>query len=257
MNCGIDDVIECKSTLMLKTSNDRATDRPVVPFTTLRAEQVCEKCPEIHRQRVADTIQISVDPGERDGEEFLFYDEGEPVVDGEPGDLRVVLQEVPHRRFQRHGDNLHMFYTISLGEALTGFKHEVAHLDGHTFFIESTEYVARSNGNMPCDFAKARAPCASMVSMHLYRSRSSKFFGILTAALRGRSGHSRNINVHAVSSPTITSLRSQARACRNVGRTATSRRRTSTAISLCNLQSRFPISWRRCSKLSSGRYSWA
>ena len=104
---------------------------------------MCEKCAEIHRQRVADTIQIAVEPGEKDGEEFLFYDEGEPIVDGEPGDLRVVLEEVPHSRFQRRGDDLHMFYTISLGEALTGFKHEVSHLDGHTFFIESAECVRR------------------------------------------------------------------------------------------------------------------
>ena len=109
-------------------------------------QEVCDKCPEIVRQRSAEPIQISIDPGEKDGEEIVFYDEGEPAVDGDSGDLKIIVREIKHPVFERQGNNLKMQYTISLADALTGFKHDVAHLDGHTFTIESKDrYDAYSN----------------------------------------------------------------------------------------------------------------
>ena len=102
-------------------------------------QEVCDKCPQFKWERNAESIQISIDPGEKDGEEIVFYDEGEPAADGDSGDLKIVVREIPHAVFKRDGNNLKMQYTISLSEALTGFKHEVAHLDGHTFFIESKD----------------------------------------------------------------------------------------------------------------------
>ena len=110
-------------------------------------QEVCDKCPELKRKRVTETIQIAVEAGERDGEEFVFYDEGEPVEDGDRGDLRIVLREEQHKIFARRGQDLHMDYTISLEEALTGFKHEVAHLDGHTFLIENTDKYVISHAH--------------------------------------------------------------------------------------------------------------
>lgn len=46
------------------------------------------------------------------------------------------LRQVKHKLFRRDGNNLHVSLTISLREALLGFKKELIHLDGHPVVIE-------------------------------------------------------------------------------------------------------------------------
>jgi DnaJ-class molecular chaperone len=48
-----------------------------------------------------------------------------------PGDLVFKLVTLPHKKFARNGDDLEYFMTISLLEALVGFRTEITHLDGH------------------------------------------------------------------------------------------------------------------------------
>ena len=55
-----------------------------------------------------------------DGQEQRFTAEGEPHMDGEPGDLRIRIQTVPHSVFERRGDDLYTNVTISLVDALAG-----------------------------------------------------------------------------------------------------------------------------------------
>lgn len=66
-----------------------------------------------------------------DGQEILFHAEGEPHLDGDPGDLKFKIKTAPHPLFERRGDDLYTNITISLQEALTGFTLEITHLDGH------------------------------------------------------------------------------------------------------------------------------
>ena len=58
----------------------------------------------------------------QDGQEQKFTAEGEPHVDGEPGDLRVLIKTLPHSVFERRGDDLYANVTISLADALTGIS---------------------------------------------------------------------------------------------------------------------------------------
>lgn len=55
----------------------------------------------------------------------MFFEEGEPLLDGEPGDLKFVLRTRPHARFRRAGNDLQHNLTISLVDALVGFSTEV------------------------------------------------------------------------------------------------------------------------------------
>jgi DnaJ-class molecular chaperone len=55
-----------------------------------------------------------------DGQEQRFTAEGEPHMDGEPGDLRLRIQTTPHAHFERRGDDLYTNVTISLADALAG-----------------------------------------------------------------------------------------------------------------------------------------
>jgi len=64
---------------------------------------------------------LQVDPGMRDGHEISFFEEGEPVIDGEPGDLKFRVATAPHPLFTREGNHLHYQMTISLVDALVGY----------------------------------------------------------------------------------------------------------------------------------------
>lgn len=72
-------------------------------------------------------IEIGVD----EGQEQVFVGEGEPHIEGDPGDLRFIIRVQKHSRFERRGDDLYTNVTISLYEALSGFEMEIKHLDGH------------------------------------------------------------------------------------------------------------------------------
>jgi DnaJ family protein B protein 11 len=105
-------------------------------------QQECEECPAVKLEREKDTIIVHVEPGMVDEQEITFFEEGEPMVDGEAGDLRFRVRTLTHTVFTRVGHDLHMNKTISLVDALTGFSQTFQHLDGHDVVL-ATEGVTR------------------------------------------------------------------------------------------------------------------
>ena len=61
-------------------------------------------------------------------QQITFFEEGEPLIDGEAGDLKFVIVTAPHARFQRRGNDLLYSATISLTDALVGFSREARSL---------------------------------------------------------------------------------------------------------------------------------
>jgi DnaJ family protein B protein 11 len=103
----------------------------------------CEKCDNVKFVRESDDLTVSLEPGMVDGQEIVFFEEGEPVIDGEPGDLVFVVQTRPHDVFTRINTNdLHMNLVVSLLEALVGFEKKIKHLDGHEVTIASKGVVS-------------------------------------------------------------------------------------------------------------------
>uniref|UniRef100_A0A663LVF8 DnaJ homolog subfamily B member 11 n=1 Tax=Athene cunicularia TaxID=194338 RepID=A0A663LVF8_ATHCN len=98
-------------------------------------EVVCDECPNVKLVNEERTLEVEIEPGVRDGMEYPFIGEGEPHVDGEPGDLRFRIKVLKHPVFERRGDDLYTNVTISLVEALTGFEMDIAHLDGHKVHV--------------------------------------------------------------------------------------------------------------------------
>jgi len=94
-------------------------------------QTVCDECPNVKLVNEERTLEIEVEQGMVDGQETRFVAEGEPHIDGEPGDLIVRVQQMPHPRFLRKNDDLYTNVTISLQDALVGFSMEIKHLDGH------------------------------------------------------------------------------------------------------------------------------
>ncbi|XP_042464984.1 dnaJ protein ERDJ3B-like [Zingiber officinale] len=100
-------------------------------------ELVCEDCPNVKFVREGYFLTVDIEKGMQDGQEVMFYEDGEPKIDGEAGDLKFRIRTAPHELFRRDGNDLHMTATISLLEALIGFKKAMKHLDGHPVEIGS------------------------------------------------------------------------------------------------------------------------
>jgi len=94
-------------------------------------EQVCDECPNVKFVNEEKLLELEVELGMKDGHEYPFVSEGEPHMDGDPGDLKFVIRLSKHKRFERRGDDLYTNVTISLQDALVGFELEIEHLDKH------------------------------------------------------------------------------------------------------------------------------
>jgi DnaJ-related protein SCJ1 len=91
-------------------------------------------CPVCKGTKVAsgeDTLTVIVEPGMPDGHDIVFEQESDEIPDITPGDVVFKIFTIPHKRFVRTGNDLHMKMSISLLEALVGFSKSVTHLDGH------------------------------------------------------------------------------------------------------------------------------
>lgn len=100
-------------------------------------EQVCEQCPNVKYEREGYFITVDIEKGMQDGQEVVFYEDGEPIIDGEAGDLRFRVSTAPHDRFRREGNDLHTTVTLTLVQALVGFEKSIKHLDEHLVDISS------------------------------------------------------------------------------------------------------------------------
>lgn len=94
-------------------------------------EQVCEQCPNVKFEREGYFVTVDIEKGMQDGQEVTFYEDGEPMIDGEAGDLRFRIHTAPHDVFRREGNDLHATVTITLVQALVGFEKSLKHLDEH------------------------------------------------------------------------------------------------------------------------------
>ncbi|CAD5215043.1 unnamed protein product [Bursaphelenchus xylophilus] len=97
--------------------------------------RVCDECPNVKLIQETKHLEVEIEIGADDGHEQRFSGEGEPHVDGEPGDLVVRLKIHKHNVFERRGLDLYTNVTISLQQALSGFEMDITHLDGHKVHV--------------------------------------------------------------------------------------------------------------------------
>ena len=103
-------------------------------------KKVCDECANVNLVLEERTLETEVEHGIPDGfDETKFYGEGEPEIDGDPGDLQIIYNIVKHETYERRGNDLYANMTISLPDALTGFKTEIKQLDGRKLSIKREE----------------------------------------------------------------------------------------------------------------------
>ncbi|XP_029164308.1 dnaJ homolog shv [Nylanderia fulva] len=118
-------------------------------------QQVCSECPNVKLVNEERILEVEVELGMLDNQEIKFTAEGEPHLDGDPGDLILKIQTLPHPIFERRGDDLYTNITISLQEALVGFTVDIKHLDGHMVTVQRDKItkhgtrIRKKNEGMP------------------------------------------------------------------------------------------------------------
>uniref|UniRef100_A0A914V7A0 DnaJ homolog dnj-20 n=1 Tax=Plectus sambesii TaxID=2011161 RepID=A0A914V7A0_9BILA len=98
-------------------------------------EKVCDDCPNVKLTTEERTLEVEIEVGMEEFQEQTFVGEGEPHIEGEPGDLKFRCRLEKHSRFERRGLDLFTNVTVSLQDALNGFELDIDHLDGHKVHV--------------------------------------------------------------------------------------------------------------------------
>lgn len=113
------------------------------PLPSLVSSQGATKRVKLNRQgtdpatgrpaRIEEVLTIDVKPGWKAGTKVTFEGKGdEPGGGGQAGDLVFVIEEKPHPRFKREGNDLIYTAKLPLVDALCGPTISVESLDGRT-----------------------------------------------------------------------------------------------------------------------------
>jgi len=110
--------------VQMQTQCDQCGGRGTIP------KSVCPICGGAKVQNEAKELEALIERGMADGAELVFQRASEQSPDTVPGDVILTLRQQAHPRFRRQGNELHYEQTISLKEALLGFRTTIQHLDG-------------------------------------------------------------------------------------------------------------------------------
>lgn len=111
-----------------------------------KGKQFKEACRTCGGKRVfhgPSKLEVKVEPGMGEGSTVKFPGMSDEHPDAEPGDLYVVLRQEPNDRFRRNGADLYTDVTLTLSEALLGFKQDFKHLDGHPVSLSHGKSVVQ------------------------------------------------------------------------------------------------------------------
>lgn len=97
----------------------------------------CDNCKE-GRVQDSKVIELHLNPELENGYKYLFQNEGNNDFGKQAGDFIVVLQYEEHPVFRLDGMNLLYTHTLSLKEALCGYKLELTHPSGEIISIATS-----------------------------------------------------------------------------------------------------------------------
>jgi len=123
----------------------RTYSQQMMGFVSVEQKVPCNTCqgtgkiidkkpPEANQQgliREDEVIEVDIPAGVREGIQLSLLEKGnEGPFNGIPGDLLVVIEEIPHAELRRDGDNLHYDAHISFIDATLGETIEVPTISG-------------------------------------------------------------------------------------------------------------------------------
>lgn len=97
-------------------------------------QQITAKCNACHGEgsvRGEETISINIPAGVSDGMQLSMAGKGNAAPNGGvPGDLIILIEELPHDTLKREGNNIVYDLHVSIIDAALGFSAEVPTIDG-------------------------------------------------------------------------------------------------------------------------------
>jgi molecular chaperone DnaJ len=96
--------------------------------------QITAKCNSCHGEgtlRGEETISINIPAGVSDGMQLSMSGKGNAAPNGGiPGDLIILIEEIPHETLKREGNNIVYDLHVSIVDAALGYSAEVPTIDG-------------------------------------------------------------------------------------------------------------------------------
>jgi len=106
-----------------------------------QVQEMCFSCngagSKCSMRTVPEKLNVFVEKGAPDGHKVTFYEKADESPAADPGNVVIVLKQQEHKVFLRKGADLYIEREISLGEALTGFRVVIQHLDGRNLVVRS------------------------------------------------------------------------------------------------------------------------
>lgn len=97
----------------------------------------CKTCNGKKVVKEKKVIEAEIDKGTPNNYQYTLHGEADEFPGTEPGDVIIVAQEQPHKRFKRKGADLLLEKSITLLESLTGVDFVLTHLDGTKIRIKN------------------------------------------------------------------------------------------------------------------------
>ena len=97
----------------------------------------CQTCKGKKVTKEKKVLDAQIDKGAPNNQQYTFHGEADEFPGQEAGDVVIVVQEQPHKRFKRKGADLLFEKKITLVEALTGVDFILIHLDGSKIRVKN------------------------------------------------------------------------------------------------------------------------
>ncbi len=160
----------------------------------------CTGCIGVGRVKSSREIALKVPAGISDGQRLRLAGQGEPGIDGPPGDMFVTVRVAEGGRFSRRGNDLHTVLTVSFHEALGHLGSDrspitVKGIDGKEHMLDlsgdfrpgETQFVIRGAGVGGMDGARGNLYVVVQVGLPEVRTpRAAALVRELVDELAGR-----------------------------------------------------------------------
>ncbi|MBN16849.1 MAG: molecular chaperone DnaJ [Euryarchaeota archaeon] len=133
----------------------------------------CKDCKGSGSVEKEKTLRIKIPKGTEDGLRLRQRGMGQPIVNGQSGDLYIQLDTTPHPWFERDGPDLIMALPIGFPEMMLGTRIELPHVDGEMLTIDvpkgskpSETLLIRGRG-MPYRRGRGRGDVTVLLKLHV------------------------------------------------------------------------------------------
>ena len=99
--------------------------------------KICSKCNGTGRVRATEKIKVKIPAGISNGQVLRVPGKGNAGLHGgKPGDLLIVIREIPHKKFVRRDSDIWTSYPIKITTAALGGKRKFKNVDGSEIEID-------------------------------------------------------------------------------------------------------------------------